>query len=630
MLRPFGVEDQTPGAAPFECDTIKIFSAEAKDCEKSAFKNFSFTYEIFENSVLVGNGDSSKFFWVVRPKVIYTVRFTAYDNCGNEATTEKEYQFWDCARPTVSCISEFNSAVTSDSLTIINAVDLNKGSFDNCTPPSLLRYKIWHESISTAPPSSKEAVLALPNALQLPCSYIGFQTVYFYVCDEEDNYDFCIVRVDIQNNQGIVCPTDSTATQSTIAGNIHTVGGKMVEDVNIQVEGQGDMPNPSLTGANGNYTFSVKKGQSYHVAATKNDSPLNGVTTFDLILISKHILGLELFDSPYKYIAADVNKSGTVTAYDLVQLRQLILNIITEFPNNDSWRFVDAKHNFTSNKPLLENFKEKIEINNHQSDKMDADFMAIKIGDLNGNAIANNLQITEARTTRSAMTFELSDRDLQAGETITIDFDKTNLQEINGYQFALQFAGLELLYIKEGLVKNHHFGHSLIERGILLLSWDQLAVHQSPITNHQSPVTNHQSPITNHFSLKFKALRAGKLSELLQLQPNILPTEAYKITGEILDVNLHFATNYSSLKLEQNHPNPFKESTKIGFQLPKAGITTLTILDLQGRVLLQRKNDFSSGYHEWVVERQSLTSKGILYYQLATDNEIITKKMMVF
>ena len=72
------------------------------------------------------------------------------------------------------------------------------------------------------------------------------------------------------------------------------------------------------------------------------------MSTFDLVLISKHILGINTFDSPYKHIAADVNQSGSITAFDLVQLRQLILNITTEFSNNDSWRFVDANHTFAT------------------------------------------------------------------------------------------------------------------------------------------------------------------------------------------------------------------------------------------------------------------------------------------
>jgi len=56
---------------------------------------------------------------------------------------------------------------------------------------------------------------------------------------------------------------------------------------------------------------------------------------------------------------------------------------------------------------------------------------------------------------------------------------------------------------------------------------------------------------------------------------------------------------------------------------------TLTILDVQGRVLLQQDKEFLAGNQQWVIEGQTLTSKGILYYQLATDQEVLTKKMML-
>ena len=45
----------------------------------------------------------------------------------------------------------------------------------------------------------------------------------------------------------------------------------------------------------------------YEVEAEKNDNYLNGVSTLDLVLIQKHILGLQLLNSPYKVIAADIN-----------------------------------------------------------------------------------------------------------------------------------------------------------------------------------------------------------------------------------------------------------------------------------------------------------------------------------
>jgi hypothetical protein len=77
------------------------------------------------------------------------------------------------------------------------------------------------------------------------------------------------------------------------------------------------------------------------VTPTKDDNPLNGVSTYDLVLISKHILGLEPLGTPYKMIAADANKSGSITTFDIVELRKLILGIYTDLPNNTSWRFID-------------------------------------------------------------------------------------------------------------------------------------------------------------------------------------------------------------------------------------------------------------------------------------------------
>lgn len=70
-------------------------------------------------------------------------------------------------------------------------------------------------------------------------------------------------------------------------------------------------------------------------------APSNGVTTWDLVLISRHILGVQLLGSPYKIIAADANANQSVTTLDMVAIRKIILQLESEFPDNTSWRFVD-------------------------------------------------------------------------------------------------------------------------------------------------------------------------------------------------------------------------------------------------------------------------------------------------
>lgn len=49
--------------------------------------------------------------------------------------------------------------------------------------------------------------------------------------------------------------------------------------------------------------------------------------------------GIKPLNSPYKMIAADANHSNSITTFDVVEIRKLILGIYSKFPNNTSWRF---------------------------------------------------------------------------------------------------------------------------------------------------------------------------------------------------------------------------------------------------------------------------------------------------
>ncbi|MFN0215216.1 MAG: hypothetical protein ACKVT2_13250 [Saprospiraceae bacterium] len=137
----------------------------------------------------------------------------------------------------------------------------------------------------------------------------------------------------------------------------------------------------------------------FTLAPYRNDNPLNGVTTYDLVLISKHILGLEPFNSPYKMIAADANHSGSITTFDIVQLRKLILGIDTAFTNNTSWRFVPANHSFANPlNPFETVFPETLEVQVMSDPIANLDFTAIKTGDVNNTAIPNLTTASEARS----------------------------------------------------------------------------------------------------------------------------------------------------------------------------------------------------------------------------------------
>jgi hypothetical protein len=120
----------------------------------------------------------------------------------------------------------------------------------------------------------------------------------------------------------------------------------------------------------------------------KTGFPLNGVSTYDLVLVTAHILGVKPFTSPYQYIAADVNRDGKVTITDVVLLKKLILGISTDLPDGVSWRFIPQDYIFPDPaNPIGGGFPERAVI------QMSVDpipwsfnFYGIKIGDLNNSA----------------------------------------------------------------------------------------------------------------------------------------------------------------------------------------------------------------------------------------------------
>lgn len=111
----------------------------------------------------------------------------------------------------------------------------------------------------------------------------------------------------------------------------------------------------------------------------------NGVTSTDLVLVTRHILSFNRFSDPYQILAADANNSGSISASDLVEMRRIILEQSNGFTNNTNWRFVRANQDIAQN---VANGRviQTIELNNLTADATGLDFIGVKIGDVNNSA----------------------------------------------------------------------------------------------------------------------------------------------------------------------------------------------------------------------------------------------------
>lgn len=428
------------------------------------------------------------------------------------------------------------------------------------------------------------------------------------------------------NRDGIPDYLDGAQTtlvpMATISGRIENEMGEMIEDVTISLGGY-DMT-PAVTGVNGAFEFKeIPLAADYMITPIKDEHYANGLSTYDIVLLSKHILGLKPLDSPYKLIAGDINNSGDITAFDMVVLRQVILGARADFPNNNSWRFIDAAYEFEQPQhPFGEDFPEAYEIVNLEEDMETLDFIGVKIGDLNNNAIANRLSARGRSTINQALNLQVVEQQKQAGDLITVDFTSNNFKDILGYQFTLDFDG-DALAFEQILIGEHagfeNFNLSMVQRGIITASWNQI----EPSSIAADEVL---------FSLVFTARKHLKISEAINLSSSITTSEAYNGMSEVMGVDLQINTSAvpsDGFTLFQNKPNPFTGETIIGFELPKAAHATLTVMDVSGKIVKTYSKNYDKGYNQIVLDGKIFSEQGLYYYRLATNNSIETKKMIL-
>ena len=173
------------------------------------------------------------------------------------------------------------------------------------------------------------------------------------------------------------------SAQHSISGHINCLGGLPMAGQQVQLIGD-LIPNIAVSSdANGKFEFTnLPSGGDYTLTIEKTDNPANGVTTFDLVKIIQHILGIDFLPDPYAALIADANGSGAITTLDLVIIRKVILAIESNFPINLSWHF--ATEDFSISPP--EGSVDQATISNLQDDEV-INFIAIKIG--NANTINN-------------------------------------------------------------------------------------------------------------------------------------------------------------------------------------------------------------------------------------------------
>ncbi len=575
----------------------------------------------------VGNSlDASGVYPVGSHRILYSFE----DKCGNVVSCEQLFDIVNCKAPTPYClnglavdlmpIDEDGDGEIDGGSVLLWATDFDAGSSHPCGYQVYLSFDpvFYSDTGNVTLPNGDR--IEVNNGMEFTCNTLGDQSVDIYaaVVTPQDSIiqAFCTTFVNVQDNMG-AC----SQMKAEIQGGITTITNDNLE--NAEVELLGNELAIEMTDDQGLYAFpSMPFGGSYKINPVKNDDYTNGVSTLDLVLIQRHILGIESLDSPYKIVAADINNDENVSSADLLELRKLILGTISEFSDNGSWRFIDSEFEFADPTDVFAtSIPGDYKIATLNSD-MTIDFTALKVGDVNNNAESNLQSSNSAIRTNKSIELMAENQIFSTGDLISVPISAKTEMTTTGMQFSievsnsLEFNGLTSRAID---IEDYNIGFSNLSEGVISVSWNRpegLALDADEVL----------------FEVNFTSVASGEIANEMNINSKAIDAELYDANLQTYSIDFVIDgrnINPSEFVLYQNTPNPFGESTLITFDLPRSISGSLTVFDFTGKIVTKVQQYFVKGYNQISIDRNQLGASGVMYYQLEAGEYFASKKMIM-
>jgi hypothetical protein len=448
--------------------------------------------------------------------------------------------------------------------------------------------------------------------------------------------------------------------------------------LNRYTEGNSDFPNCYQQGSTSGSSVVAcpcQFSKVQNVALRKVDNPLNGVSTFDLVLISKHIQGISAL-SGFKLLSGDANTSGSLTSFDIVELRKLILGIYNNLPKARSWRFIDKElrpniisssnpyplinpqnglnddaflvtnggtvystipqvnilNGSYSNRYANEEFDEFALPTTAQEDNK-AQFVGFKVGDVNGNAITS---VSGQSETRSAATLHFGTKALtgKAGQRLEIPVFTTERSALNAWQLALQFDATQMV------VKNIKWPTELKQGALQDRGWNIPVPGELRVLWFDAVDARTFDVGTPLFYVQVELLRnLDRGLNTLKIHPESIPSEVYAVNGEPISVDLEISEIVPLVQskiqdLDEKpvfalsvYPNPSASIFRLNIEANVVAQAQLSIQDVLGKTWFDKSLDLVPGLNRIGSEALPLLPAGQYVISLHTPNGVQSLRM---
>ena len=541
--------------------------------------------------------DASGFY----PNGIHSIEYTAFDNCGNASVCTQVVEVRDGLSPNLICENGLVIEMSANGVVTIDPSLLVASLSDNCTPSSQLNLQLS------------------PNTFT--CDDVGFQPVSLTATDLEGNETTCNTIIEVQDNMFSCSPPEVN-----ISGRMLNLLGAPVEGIEVTANGIYF----ASTDFNGNYTFeNLPAGENYMITPLDQTLEINGLSTFDLVLISAHILQTRRITNPYSLIAADVDNSNQISVFDLIGIRQVVLEAVNIYNSGIAWKCVDANFAFTNSlNPFLDDYPLELNFNQLNSDVNNADFVAIKLGDVDANGSnLNGLDVTERNNQKVHL--DIEDKMLKGGQIEEVEFTIENHFDLYGLQFELaidpalaEFVGIS--FQNEEDINNSNFIYDSLSNSIKF-SWNSKS---SPIE-----ILNDEA----FLKLSVKLKTDCKTKEFIKFEQNRLMPEIYDDNYEQFGLALRITNGVkepenliAEISMAQNYPNPVATNTSIKIDSPISTNANLIFVNTDGKIVLEKQLDLTKGENIIKVKADEIqTNSKIIFYTLLVDDVVINSKKMI-
>lgn len=520
--------------------------------------------------------------------------------------------------PTVVCMNGLSVNIMPTGQIDLWASDFLQYTQDDDTPSSLIELGI--RKCGTGVGFPLDANFDPMIRVSFDCTEIGTQCIELWAKDTSGNADYCETYVIVQDN-GDFCEQFSAKITPCVTSHCN----------NAPVHGAGLIANGTSLGhigpldENGCAMFSLETNGmlgNLNIAPQNALFPLNGVTVLDLIKIKRYILGLENDLSPYQLLAADANKSGAISGFDLIELRKLLLGVNAQLPNTSSWRYVDAGFTFPNPaNPWQTSIPEWVNIPNAVQDgNYQAGFKAVKVGDLDCDAWLGLGAPGDDRDDAKQF-LSLPEKALHPGAILDIPIRLKDAGAWEGLQFALQFdpEKMEVLDILAGELPGlDPDAFYQPQPGRVHLVWAQDA-------------SANLSAGVELLIIRVKVKTSAVLSECVSMVKDF--QQLGSRAGEPQSIALQFTEQNTGNTAKEHlilapQPNPTHEGTQIPVQLANQEKVVWQLADLSGKVIWAQEQTFAAGRQLLPIPAQVLSQAGVYVWRVSAGTQTCSGKLV--